>query len=250
MRILTALLMLCLCAFTAFADDNACGLGKLPDVFTGCKMQDGVIHLNAGDKYLKQKKGERALELEPVLASAKSVLAKNTLSVDYTGGGELWSLDEKGRASALDTWSDMNLNVNSKIQTRGRIFGYIGGQLMRGGDYPSKGFTARLGTTLFQGRYDASVSYSHNSFDDIDNSGSNSVGLAGRALFRYTKKIGLNIGGQINRVSYNGYSDWSPGLMGGVNIYTPTGSVDVTLNYGEYGSKSLQLGYTVFISKR
>jgi hypothetical protein len=245
-----ALLSILLFAPALRADDNSCGLGiKLPDAFSGCEILDGALHLKAQDAYLDKKKTERAGIVLPVLEAEKNSLSKNILTVDYKGGGELWTLDEKGGAKLLDKWSVMGITVGENMRKSGRIFGFIGGQLMRGGDYPSQGFTARLGTTLLQERYDASIGYSHNAYQNVDDSGTNSLSLAARALFRYSKHIGFNAGGQLDRVSYTGYSDWTPSLLGGVNFYTSNGSIDFMLNYGESGNKSLQFGYTFFMTR-
>ena len=129
----------------------------------------------------------------------------------------------------------------------GRWFGYLGGQLTRGGDLPANAWTGRIGTTLFKDRYDAAISLSRNNFTEVDDSGVTTVGLVFRALYAYTPHAGFNLGAQVDRVSAPGYSHLSPSVLAGINIYLPGGSFDITLTHGERGNRGLLLGYTVYI---
>ena len=253
MRVTGLCLFALLFTGTAFAAElsDCAALGiKLPPVLTGCEISGGVVHLQAGRGYLKQDVAQRERELTEILQTLKISASTAPVSVEFGGGGEMWTLNAAGHADMLDNWSDRNISVGEKIQKHGRLFGYLGGQLMRGGDYPSQGFMARLGTTFFRNRYDASIGYSHSS-DSGDSSASyNTFDINGRVLFHYSRQWGFNAGGQLNRSSSGDSSSWTPALLGGINIYAPSGSFDTTLTYGKNGNRTITLGYSVFFMRK
>lgn len=205
----------------------------------------GLLRLEAAEPYLGLKGSERKAAVEGRTAAYPGT---RLAVVEYRGNGELWTV-AGGSATLADTWSRSQLRYTRHERTAGRWFGYAGGQFVRGGDSPSNGWTGRLGTTLFKNRYDAALSISRSSLTDADDSAMTTLGLTGRALYPYTRHAGLNLGLQLDRVSYTGYSHISPSAVGGINIYLPGGSFDLSLNYGESGRVALLAGYTVYISK-
>ncbi|KAF0124687.1 MAG: hypothetical protein FD189_2286 [Elusimicrobia bacterium] len=214
--------------------------------FSGAEISPvGLLRLTAAEPYLDLKGPERRAAVE---TAAAPYPAAGFAVVEHKGNGELWTISQSSAALA-DTWSRKELRFTRRARTAGRWFGHISGQFARGGDYPSNGWTARLGTTLYDNRYDAAVSLSRNTFTDIDGSGVTTFGLTGRALYPYTRHAGLNLGLQLDRVSASGYSDFSPSATGGVNIYLPGGSFDMSLTYGAKGRVSLLAGYTVYIGR-
>lgn len=236
----TALLPLLLCLPPLAAQEVSSG------AFSGAQMSpDGLLRLTAAESYLDLKGPERKAAVE---ARAAGYPGAAFAVVEHKGNGELWTVST-GSAALADAWSRGQLRFTGRARTAGRWFGHISGQFARGGDYPSNGWTARLGTTLYNNRYDAAVSLSRSAFTDIDGSGVTTFGLTGRALYSYTRHAGLNLGLQLDRVSASGYSDFSPALTGGVNIYLPGGSFDMSLVLGEEGRISLLAGYTVYIGR-
>lgn len=205
----------------------------------------GLLRLEAAEPYLGLKETERKAAVE---SRAKTYPGTELAVVEYRGNGELWTV-AGGSATLADTWSRSRMRYTRHERKAGRWFGYAGGQFVRGGDSPSTGWTGRIGTTLLNNRYDAALSLSRNSFSDVEDSGITTIGLTGRVLYPYTRHAGLNLGLQLDRVSYTGYSHISPSAVGGINIYLPGGSFDLSLNCGERGRVALLAGYTVYISK-
>jgi len=232
------LLVICLlCVGTALAVEPA-------QIITSYKVSpSGVLLLTAATEYFSLKTAEKKSAVERAAAKAPSA---SVVSVAAAGEGELWSVTA-GSATALDAWSDRGMRFGPRSRKAGRWFGYVGGQLTRGGDLPSNAWTGRLGTTLFKNRYDAAISLTRNSFTEIEDSGVTTVGLTFRALYPYTEHAGFNLGVQLDRVSTTGYSHLSPSALAGINIYLPGGSFDITFTQGERGNRGLLLGYTVYI---
>lgn len=205
----------------------------------------GVVRLKAAEPYLKWKKAERKAAVE---TESRAYSGVGAAVVEYPGGGEIWTV-EAGSATLADSWSRGGMRFGRRARKAGRWFGHVGGQFVRGGDLPSNGWTGRLGTTLFKDRYDAALAVSRNTFTESDDSAVTTLGLTARALYPYTEHAGFNLGLQLDRVSYTGYSNVSPSAVGGINIYLPGGSFDVSLSFGEAGRLSLLAGYTVYITK-
>lgn len=205
----------------------------------------GVLRLKATETYGKWKEDARKTAVE---TQSLSYPGTSVAVVEYAGNGEFWTFTST-HAALADSWSRREMRFGRHAQKAGRWFGYVGGQFVRGGDMPSNGWTGRLGTTLFKNRYDTAISVSHNSFSEVEDSGMTTIGLTMRALYPYTRHVGLNLGIQLDRTSYTGYSHISPSAIGGINIYLPGGSFDVSLSLGEEGRASLLAGYTIFISK-
>lgn len=205
----------------------------------------GVLRLKATEAYSKWKEDARKAAVE---AQALSYPGTAVAVVEYAGNGEFWTFTST-HAALADSWSRREMHFGQHARKAGRWFGYVGGQFVRGGDMPSNGWTGRIGTTLFKDRYDTALSLSRNSFTEADNSGVTTIGLTIRALYPYTRHAGFNLGMQLDRTSYTGYSHISPSAVGGINIYLPGGSFDVSISYGEFGRASLLAGYTVYISK-
>jgi hypothetical protein len=232
------LLAVCLlCGGTAFAAEPS-------PMIAGYRLSpSGVLLLTAATGYFDLKTAEKKAAVERAAAKAPSA---SVLSVESAGEGELWSV-AAGSAAVIDSWSEHVMRFGPRSRRAGRWFGYLGGQLTRGGDLPSNAWTGRLGTTLFKNRYDAAVSLTRNSFTEVDDSGVTTVGLTFRALYPYTAHAGFNLGVQLDRVSATGYSRLSPSALAGINIYLPGGSFDVTLTHGERGNRGLMAGYTVYL---
>jgi hypothetical protein len=239
MRLPVFLLVMGLCCCRLNAQQASTG------AFNGASLDSGLLRLAAAEQYLSLKEDARKTAVE---AQAKAYPGAALAVVEYQGNGELWTLSN-GQATQADSWSRRQLRFTRHERKAGRWFGYIGGQFVRGGDLPSNGWTGRIGTTLFHDRYDTALSVSHNSMTEIDDSGSTTIGVTARALYPYTKHAGFNLGLELDRTSYTGYNHISPSAIGGINIYLPGGSFDVSLLYGEEGRTSLQAGYTVYISK-
>lgn len=248
MKLSAALLPLLLCLPPLAAREASPGsiAGAFAGAFSGAQLSpDGLLRLKAAGPYLGLKGQERRSAVENAAAAYPGAAFA---VVEYNGNGELWTISQSSAAPA-DAWSRKELRFTGRARKAGRWFGHISGQFARGGDYPSDGWTARLGTTLYNNRCDAAVSLSRSAFTDIDGSGVTTFGLTGRALYPYTRHAGLNLGIQLDRVSASGYSDFSPALTGGVNIYLPGGSFDMSLIMGEEGRLSLLAGYTVYIGR-
>lgn len=223
---------------------NAVSAAEPAPVFTSSRVApSGILLLKAATGYLYLKDAEKKAAVERAAVAAPSA---SIVSVEAAGEGELWSV-VAGSAAALDSWSERGMRFGPRSRRAGRWFGYVGGQLTRGGDLPSNAWTGRLGTTLLKDRYDAAISLTRNNFTEVEDSNVTTVGLTFRALYPYTAHAGFNIGVQLARVSATGYSHLSPSALTGINIYLPGGSFDITFTHGERGNRGLLLGYTVYI---
>ncbi|MDA8244236.1 MAG: hypothetical protein M0025_08975 [Elusimicrobia bacterium] len=172
------------------------------------------------------------------------------LSVRFGGGGELWLLKKDGPAK-LDEWSDSRLPF-SRSERRGsdRFFGYVGGQYLHGsGDIDSTtAFNGKLGKTLLGGRYDAALIFGRSKTGDV---ATTTYGLTGRALFPLGPRLGWNLGASLTRVTASsGDGVTNVAALGGVSLFLPGGSFDVTLAMGNHSVYSLMLGYTIYLSRK
>lgn len=164
-------------------------------------------------------------------------------------GGTLWHW-KKERVHKLDEWADDRLTFENPGGRRDRLFGSLGGQMSTGGRADSTGVNARLGSTLFRNRYDLALTFSHNSVDTSPKFTTQSYGLIGRALFPWRRRVGWNIGGQMIRtVPSQGRAENTLSALGGINLYLPGGSFDVTLTVGNKGSYGFLIGYTVYLTR-
>lgn len=218
---------------------------QLESAFAGAEVNSGgVLRLKSTDAYLKLKEDARKTAVE---GQAKAHSGTAVAVVEYQGNGELWTV--AGSSAVLaDSWSRKEMRFGQHARKAGRWFGYVGGQFVRGGDSPSNNWTGRVGTTLFKDRYDTALSFSRNSLTAADDA-MTTIGLIMRVLYPYTQHAGFNLGLQLDRTSYTGYNHISPSAIGGINIYLPGGSFDVSLSCGEEGRMALLAGYTVYIGK-
>lgn len=239
----TMLLALAMCMTAGAAHAGDCP-AVLSGAFTGCKTAGGIMRLGATQEYLNDKAGERAAAVAGAAGAASGLAV-----VAWPGGGELWSVG-KGAPERLNGWNDLVLDALETSSRRGNWFAYFGGQVMSGGDYPYSGFNARLGTMLLKNRYDASLGYSTSKPSEDGASATRSLDLTGRALFNFTRHSGLNAGARLG-YARSGDADgmWTPAVLGGLNIYLPQGSLDLTVTFGEAGSRSVELGYTVYFNR-
>jgi len=146
----------------------------------------------------------------------------------------------------VDAWADDRPPLQAQRKT-GQWFGFFGAQAQTGGSTKSSGFNARIGSTLWQGRYDLAATLSTQTTKDASTS---SVGLVGRMLFRLNPDIGWNVGAQAQRsASSSGDTLDTISVVGGLNIYVPNGSFDVTLTLGNRGTYGLLFGYTIFLTR-
>ncbi len=236
-RLVLAVIAAALCGgFAAAAQPSA--------LFTGASVNAaGVLRLEAAEPYLKQAEAARKAAVEEQVLAHPGA---SVVSVEFKGDGELWTISA-GHASLADSWKRRELKFVRRAVRAGKWFGYAGGQLTRGGDLPSNMWVGRIGTMLLDNRYDAAFSVSRNNFTELDGSGVTTIGLTFRSLHPFTEHTGYNYGAELSRTSYTGYSHISPSVLGGINIYLPGGSFDVTVTCGERGNRGLLIGYTVYI---
>lgn len=183
-------------------------------------------------------------------ASAGIGEANPFLLVVRPAEGTLWRCEEKGGRPVQD-WADSHLDLG-EAQRSGRLFFSFGGQMSVGGLVDQTGLNTRLGTTLFQDRYDLAVTYGHETVDTTPKFVTNSYGLAARALFPIDARMGWNIGVQGTRsIASSGgpkeTTDTASGLAG-LSFYLPGGSVDVTVHAGNHSSYGVLVGYTIYLT--
>lgn len=167
--------------------------------------------------------------------------------VAWKGAGSLWSL-RQGRAALLEEWADERPVVSGDRLGAGRFFGFLGGQVTRGGDFDSSGFNARLGSTLFQNHYDMALTFAYATVGSVD---ARSFGILGRALFPLSPGVGWNTGVQVSRFDpSSGDSISTLSAVAGLNFYLPGGSFDVTLQAGNNNTYGFLAGYTVFFTQK
>ena len=222
-----------------------CRGAALPPVFENSGTNSsGVVCLKALTSYITLTDIQKT---EAVEEAATALKVSCPISIQSEKAGELWTIKE-GKAEKLDAWSDQPLPLGPKTNTIGRWFAAFGMQSMGGGDFPSSTINLRLGSTLFQNRYDLAFTYDYSKPRDAQ-LGRAAVGLVGRALMPLSQHAGWNIGGQLSRVNNAGIAEGSIGLVTGLNIYLPRGSFDITLNLQDKGVYGFLVGYTVFISR-
>ena len=217
--------------------------GRIGTFAEAALTSGGVLRLKAAESYLKLDESARKAAVE---AQGKEYPGTSVVSVDYLGNGELWTISD-GHASLADSWKRSEIHFGPHMRRFGRWFGYVGAQATRGGDLPSNMWVGRVGTMLFKNRYDAALSVARNNFTALSDSAVTTIGLTFRSLHPFTEHTGYNYGAELDRTSYTGYSHISPSVLGGINIYLPGGSFDVTVTQGEMGNRGFMFGYTVYI---
>ncbi len=225
-------------------------------VFSGASVSaQNQLILTATDKYKAMTSSLRYQQAYTALLSWHSVLSPGApanllLSIKWKNGGELWLLKDSGPAK-IDEWADTRLPFTPSQPNTDRFFGYLGGQLMKGGSSVGSNMTAfngRLGKTFLRGRCDAAAIYGYSKLGDA---GLSSYGLTGRVLFPLTDKMGWNLGGSFTRSAPStGDAVNSIAALGGLNFYLPGGSFDVTASVGNNSMYSLLFGYTLFLTRK
>ena len=224
-----------------------CRAGVLPPQFEGSSVNA------AGTTVLKAAKTYTAIQpmgRSAVIAQAAAALAVppgKPFSVEWQGGGELWSMKD-GQPAKLDSWSDRSLPLGPKSSNRGRWFGAFGIQSMGGGDYPASSMNLRVGSTLFQNHYDLAWTYDYYKPAESQTYRA-SMGLMGRKLMPLSPHGGWNVGAQLSMLNNYGERSGTLGLVTGLNIYLPRGSFDITLLLQDEGAYGLLAGYTVYLTR-
>jgi len=180
-------------------------------------------------------------------ANALALPPEKTFSVEWAGGGELWAI-KNGQASKMDSWSDRSLPLNERSSNKGRWFGSFGLQRMGGGDFSASSMNLRVGSTLFQNRYDLAWTYDYYKPAESLTYRAN-MGLMARKLMPISRYGGWNVGAQISMLNDYGVRSGMLGLVTGLNIYLPRGSFDITLQFQDEGAYGLLLGYTVHLTR-
>jgi len=218
----------------------------MPPAFKGSHVNGaGVTYLEAASSYDKLSLNAKAAEV--ALAAKELGVPTGSLVVKQDAGGELWSI-KAGTPYRLDTWSDKSTPLGQNTSRAGRWFASFGMQGMNGGDYPSGAINMRLGSTLYQNRYDVALTYDYYKLRDALE-GRTSLGLVGRALMPVSQYGGWNIGAQLSSVNNYGVRQGTVGIVTGINVFLPRGSFDITLNLQDQGNYGFLAGYTVFITR-
>lgn len=219
----------------------------LPAQFEGSSMNaSGTMVLKAAQGYISLDQLSRAAVVIQAV-SALNLPADKPLAVQWSGGGELWTMKDN-LAVKLDGWSDKSLPFGPSTSKGGRWFGSFGVQSMGGGDYPASSMNLRVGSTLLKNKYDLAGTYDYyKPAKSITYRAS--MGLVGRMLMPLSPHGGWNAGVQLSMVNSYGERKGYGGLVTGLNIYLPRGSFDITLNLQDKGSYSLLVGCTVFVTR-
>lgn len=226
------------------------------EIFSGAALSaQNQLILEATDKYAAMTAEERGLQASWVLVEWSKALSPRApenllLSIKWKDGGELWQM-KAAKPARIDEWSDTRLPFTPDQPKADRFFGYLGGQYMNGTAETGNmtGFNGRLGKTFMSGRYDAAVLYGYTKVGE--NSGSSSYGLTGRALFPLNERMGWNLGGSFTRSAPSGGDAVnSTSVLGGVNLYLPGGSFDITASLGNNSMYSLMIGYTLYLTRK
>ena len=206
-------------------------------VSTGSALRETWMK-QAAEGWRKALAGERIVEPHPLIETV------------WPDGGSLWTARAEG-AQELNGWADDHLAFTPQSPKNGRLFGFVGGQWVTGGPAGSLGLNGRLGTTLFNGRYDASVAFGYTSVNTDPSVTILNIGLVGRMLFPVNKDWGWNLGAQIQHSAPSvGDSTDILSVLGGVSFYLPGGSFDVTAQLGNNSTYGLIAGYTFYFARR
>lgn len=167
-------------------------------------------------------------------------------AVLWKGGGGLWTL-EAGKPVRIEDWSDDRPPLAGEQGRSGRLFGFLGGQMVRGADADATGFNARLGSTMLQDRYDLAASFGYAALESVT---TRTYGLVGRALFPVAPGLGWNAGVQLSRFDPSrGDVTNTVSVLAGLNFFLPGGSFDVTLQVGSRSTYGVLAGYTFFLTR-
>jgi len=228
--------------------------GLNPAAFSGARLsaQDQLI-LDATDLFISSGPKQKAWMTEALTRwqeglKAEGAASRQVLAVtSWKDAGSLWTLRD-GKAVILEQWSDDHPVYTGERNGTGRWFGFLGGQIVRGGDEDVSGFNARLGSTLFQNHYDTALMFGYASVGSVS---SKTFGVLGRALFPLNETTGWNVGAQVSRfIPSTGDAQSTLSLLAGLNFYLPGGSFDVTLQAGNNSTYALLVGYSFYISQK
>jgi hypothetical protein len=222
----------------------------------------GQLRVKATDGFLGARPSERSRALEGLAESWRSARPEEAgrdalLEVRWDHGGWLWRsrLDAKsGREnlSLVDRWDDGELVWMQESSSQGKWFLFLGGQSVSGGQVgSSSGLNVRLGSTLFRDKYDAAITFNQTSTGQNPKIKLQSVGFLGRALFRVPNTaLGYNLGGQIASISGENFeTEQELSLLAGLNYYMSKGAWDLALNLGDEGTRTLVVGYSIFLNR-
>lgn len=221
----------------------------------------GHLVVNATEEFLLAGRSAKKSALQELADSWRGLLAGQApaaVMIEVRGEvlGALWlagppDKSGKSRLSLVDRWDDTSFPWLSEAAQRDRWFLFAGGQSVSGGDIGSStGFNLRLGTTLFHNRYDLAFLFNKTSTGPTPKVKANAYGVVGRALFRRSAHWGYNVGGQVTMISGSGSNeDKQLSAVAGVNMYEGRGSWDLSLTMGDEGSRTLVLGYSLFLTR-
>ncbi len=219
----------------------------------------GQLRVKATDAFLGARLPEKKAALAELAADWRRASPGDPLlmEVRWRYGGWIWrgKRDPKTgreRVSLVDRWDDGSFPWVQESSPWGKWFLFLGGQAVSGGDIGSShGFNVRLGTTLFRDRYDAAFTFNSTSTGPAPKVKLTSLGALGRALFRVPDTHwGYNLGGGITVISGPGFDTENEfNVVGGLNLYQRGGSWDLSLNLGDEGTRTLVLGYSLFLNR-
>lgn len=227
-----------------------------PSVFSGAGLSaQNQLILTAADKYAAMPVADRNRQASWALGEWQRTLgpaapANLMLSISWRNSGELWLLKPTGPVK-IDEWTDTRLPFTPDQPNTDRFFGYVGGQLMKGNNTTGNmtAINGRLGKTFMRGRCDAAVLYGYAKMGE--DYSSSSYGLTGRALFPLNERMGWNLGGSYARSApSSGDASNNMAILGGVNLYLPGGSFDITASIGNNSMYSLLIGYTLYLTRK
>lgn len=218
------------------------------------------LRVDATDDYLETRGVDKKRALEELAAAWRSRGTAGAepfmLEVRWPYGGWIWEARRDAKSgreklTMVDRWEDAGFPWIYEAATQDKWFLFLGGQSVSGGSIgSSSGFNARFGTTLLRGKYDVAVTFNRTSTGPTPKIELNAFGLMGRALFRKSDEWGYNIGGQIVAISgENLETENQVSALFGLNLYQGNGTWDLTLNLGDEGSRTLILGYSIFLSR-
>jgi hypothetical protein len=236
--------------------------GKHEDSFSSpAAGPAGQLTVTATEAFLESGAEDRNAALESLAADWRKASPEDPLllEVRWRYGGWLWrgkrdAKTGRERVALVDRWDDAAFPWVQDAQARGKWFLFFGGQSMSGGGLgTSAGFNARVGTTFFRDRYDAAFTFNRSATDT--GAGPKikltAVGFLGRALFRVPDTSwGYNLGGGVTVISGSNFdTENEVSALAGLNYYQQRGTWDVSLNFGDEGTRTLILGYSLFLNR-
>lgn len=234
--------------------------GKHADYFQGPTVGGaGQLRVTATEIFLEANTTGKKQALEELAASWRNVSAADPLllEVRWRYGGWVWrgkrdAKTGREKVTLVDRWDDGSFPWVQESSVWGRWFLFMGGQSVSGGGIgSSSGFNLRLGTTLFRDKYDVAFTFNRTSTGPSPKIELTAIGALGRALFRVPDtNWGYNIGGSVTTISGERFKTENElSLLGGLNYYQPTGTWDLSLNLGDEGTRTLILGYSIFLNR-